>query len=355
MSFNKHRRGQHHQLAWCLLIASLAASCLFSWPADSLARTALDTFFEGDAWSTADGETKLLIRKGRITVEQDGTGRNLGILDREDDKLLVLLKCGTQVLTIGSTSNQGEQRLSLSSSGSLGDLGVFERADANSVIVEREKIEIAEAKPLDETEIEAIQQEIQRRMELDQKLYKRQADGDETARRERAEVMEENAEYLLTLLERVGWPDRERFGTKTAFDAAMMVKHSEDLALMSAVLPHIEADFREEHPDSMAFAILVDSTNLALGKPQKYGTQVNEDEQGPMVCLLEDVDRVDEYRQEIGLPPLAEYMKVASQYLYDNREMRILGDPESAISTFEERYAADGPASSGSSLEDENR
>lgn len=38
--------------------------------------------------------------------------------------------------------------------------------------------------------------------------------------------MADNLRYLLTLLRDVGWLDRERFGSKTSVQAAILAKHS---------------------------------------------------------------------------------------------------------------------------------
>ena len=45
------------------------------------------------------------------------------------------------------------------------------------------------------------------------------------------------------------------------------------------------------------------------GRPQRYGTQVGDVQDGePVPWPIEEPNRVDERRAEIGLPPLSEYL-----------------------------------------------
>jgi hypothetical protein len=46
-------------------------------------------------------------------------------------------------------------------------------------------------------------------------------------------------------------------------------------------------------------------------------------EGNPLVLPLEDITKVDQYRKEIGLPPLVEYLKLASEGLYAGKPIRL--------------------------------
>lgn len=47
-----------------------------------------------------------------------------------------------------------------------------------------------------------------------------------------------------------------------------------------------------------------------------------------MVLPLEDASKVEQFRKEIGLPPLAEYLKLASEGLYGGKSIRMPHDDE---------------------------
>jgi hypothetical protein len=72
------------------------------------------------------------------------------------------------------------------------------------------------------------------------------------------------------------------------------------------------------------YAILYDRLQLNLGCKQRYGRQVAKDSEGqPMVLPLEDASKVEQFRKEIGLPPLAEYLKLASEGLFSGKAIRM--------------------------------
>ena len=66
---------------------------------------------------------------------------------------------------------------------------------------------------------------------------------------------------------------------------------------------------RADGHDGQNFALLYDRLQLNLGENQRYGSQVGRDEKGEMVVLpLEDRAKVDQFRRELGMGPLAQYL-----------------------------------------------
>jgi hypothetical protein len=59
------------------------------------------------------------------------------------------------------------------------------------------------------------------------------------------------------------------------------------------------------------YAAIYDRGLFNENKPQKYGTHTryNEKTKSEELYPLEDESKVDEWRRELGLPPLAEYLK----------------------------------------------
>lgn len=161
--------------------------------------------------------------------------------------------------------------------------------------------------------IKAIEEEMARRVERDQEVRK-----DPAKHAQAPEVDADNTRWLKALIQEVGWLDRARFAQSTA-SAALLVKHSGDLALQMAVLPHAENDGLGQ-----SFAMLHDAIKLQSGGKQRYGTQLDKDAEGnPMVLPLEEPDKVDEHRARLGLSPLADYLKLASQHLFDGKPVRL--------------------------------
>lgn len=129
---------------------------------------------------------------------------------------------------------------------------------------------------------------------------------------------------FLGLLRNEGWIDAQRFGVQAASDASVLAKHSNHLPLLAAVLPLVERDLGHSEDTSQVFAIFYDEAQIELGRKQRYGSQLNTDARGePFVLPLEDPDRVGELRRSIGLPPLVDYLRDASEALFEGRAIRM--------------------------------
>jgi hypothetical protein len=153
-------------------------------------------------------------------------------------------------------------------------------------------------------EVDAIRAELARRRALDQEVRR-----DARRHGEMEAVDADNTAYLRKLVTDVGWIDAARFGRPAADAAFLVVQHSSDLPLMLAALPAIEKDVRAGGADAQNYALLYDRTQLVTGGKQRFGTQVQEMEGGELVVRrLEDPDRVDEFRESLGLGPLRTYL-----------------------------------------------
>lgn len=124
------------------------------------------------------------------------------------------------------------------------------------------------------------------------------------------QVDDDNTTWLKKVVVEHGWIDSTRFGTKAANAAFLLVQHSGDLPLMTAALPQIGEEVKAGRLDGQNFALLFDRLQLMQGGRQRYGTQVMKvGSQGDWVVhRLEDPDRVDERRKEMGLGPLEKYL-----------------------------------------------
>jgi len=201
-----------------------------------------------------------------------------------------------------------------------GTIRSFERLHRIPQLVRLEPLHLPPSRLIRPDRIREIQAEIDSRFQEEQKILQI-----ETADRleKFAPLRRKNREFLEQLIGKVGWIDRDRFGAKTSLQAIAIAKHTDDLRLMMTILPLAERDFQQAGKARM-YAILYDSVQLDLGRKQRYGTQVQEDEAGsPFVLPLENPDRVDDYLRAIGLPPLDEYRTQISKAVFSGKPVQI--------------------------------
>ncbi|AGC42596.1 hypothetical protein MYSTI_01248 [Myxococcus stipitatus DSM 14675] len=185
-----------------------------------------------------------------------------------------------------------------------------------------QKAAAAEAK-LYEAANPELRDELLRRMDEDQEA--RQAlmasnFKDEAAQAKLREVDSRNTVWLKGIIAKVGWPGHEVVGVRGSFAAWLLVQHADqDVAFQSEVLPMLEKAVARGEGSAKNLAYLTDRVAVNTGKPQRYGTQL-EEVNGRMVAkTLEDPAGVDERRKAVGLGTLEEYiqsferMKAASQ------------------------------------------
>jgi len=121
-----------------------------------------------------------------------------------------------------------------------------------------------------------------------------------------------HAARLADLVEAAGWPGSAQVGSDAAEAAWLVVQHAVDqphfqrgmLALLSRAASAGEVPAWQP-------AYLEDRIRALEGRPQRYGTQLDWDEAGEMSLWppVEDPERVDARRAEVGLPPLAPEME----------------------------------------------
>jgi hypothetical protein len=199
------------------------------------------------------------------------------------------------VLTL--TMSEGMRKLTLGKLGSV------------PAELEVKPLELGKSEPVPEPKRKAIQDALAKRFVVDQAVRK-----DPARWKEMQQVDADNTAYLVKLVKEVGWIDAERFG-KDAWNAAfLIVQHSEHLPLMLAVRPAIDKDFKAKLIDAQPYALLHDRLQLLLGEKQRYGTQMSQNAKGEWVILpLEDPAKVEQFRKEIGLFTLAQYIEVFKQ------------------------------------------
>lgn len=115
-----------------------------------------------------------------------------------------------------------------------------------------------------------------------------------------------NAARLGEMLAQYGWPTRALVGVDGEEAAWMVAMHAignPDLQRTSLAL--LEQALSGGEAPAWQFACLADRIAFFEGRPQRYGTQLDWDDEGyHSVYRLEDSERVNQLRATVGLGPL---------------------------------------------------
>lgn len=127
-------------------------------------------------------------------------------------------------------------------------------------------------------------------------------------------MQEHDASGMLRMKEIVakyGWPGRSLVGTEAATAAWLLVQHSDrDVAFQRLALEAMKK-LPECEVENSHLAYLTDRVLLNEGKRQLCGTSLRRKEDGTLMIPkpIEDEANVDKRRAELGLQPLAEYVR----------------------------------------------
>ena len=125
-----------------------------------------------------------------------------------------------------------------------------------------------------------------------------------------------NTAWLKSHVARWSWPTRAQVGDEAVRTAFLIVQHAvHDTAFMRAMLPSINASYRRGELNGGAVAALTDRLEVKAGRPQIYGTQLSLKDGRWVLDPIGDSLRVDERRKSMGLPPLAEYLRMVDSVL----------------------------------------
>jgi Family of unknown function (DUF6624) len=107
---------------------------------------------------------------------------------------------------------------------------------------------------------------------------------------------------LRTIIDRFGWPGRSLVGSDGASAAWLVAQHI--YGIQPEVLRRMQAlPAGEVSPTDLA--MLEDRVNVTQGKAQRFGTQLNRENEFDSIA---DVAHLDERRAAAGLPPLGVYL-----------------------------------------------
>lgn len=120
-----------------------------------------------------------------------------------------------------------------------------------------------------------------------------------------------NTSWLEHLVATRGWPTPAQVGEDGVAAAFLLVQHADHApAFQARMLPLLETAYAIGQVKGDQVALLTDRVAKAQGRPQRYGSQATIKDGKVILDPIEDSAHVDERRARMGLPPLAEYVRV---------------------------------------------
>lgn len=119
-----------------------------------------------------------------------------------------------------------------------------------------------------------------------------------------------NAKYVKKILDKYGWLDHHVVGFEAGSALFLVVQHA-DLKTQEKYLPLLRKAVKEKKALGHHLALLEDRVLVGKGDKQIYGSQVQCDSAGKNCWIfpIDDEKNVDKRRADVGLPPLADYVK----------------------------------------------
>ncbi|MCW3465057.1 DUF6624 domain-containing protein [Chitinophaga nivalis] len=120
-----------------------------------------------------------------------------------------------------------------------------------------------------------------------------------------------NVRKTTAILDQYGWPGPSVIGIRGSTTLFLVIQHA-PLRIQQQYLPMMRDAVKKQQASPADLALLEDRVSLGEGRKQIYGSQIslNKKTGKYFVCPLEDPDHVDERREEAGLAPLAEYVRI---------------------------------------------
>lgn len=117
-----------------------------------------------------------------------------------------------------------------------------------------------------------------------------------------------NQEQICKILDSRGFVGSDKVGNAVGTFWAV-IQHS-DINIQKKYLPLFREAAQRGDIAKESVAMMEDRINMFEGKPQRYGSQIEEDEFGnSRLYQLLDESKVDEWRSEMGMEPLKDYLR----------------------------------------------
>jgi hypothetical protein len=132
-----------------------------------------------------------------------------------------------------------------------------------------------------------------------------------------------NTARMKEIIDRFGWPGKKLVGGQAARAAWVLVQHADyDHPFQKRCLGLLERAAKDGDADPGDFALLTDRVLVADGQKQRYGTQYELVAGKITPRPIEGEGHVDQRRREVGLEPLANYLKTAQDFYNSSSRAR---------------------------------
>ncbi len=118
---------------------------------------------------------------------------------------------------------------------------------------------------------------------------------------------------LKEIVKTFGWPTFRLVGMDGASQALLILNHSADHEWQREMLPQLEKLAENEEIQAADFAMLLDKTLVASGKPQRYGMDFKFIDGKMQMYTVEDLQHLADRREHVHLPPLAVYKHMLAE------------------------------------------
>lgn len=116
----------------------------------------------------------------------------------------------------------------------------------------------------------------------------------------------ESVDIVAKIIDKYGWLGKDKIGKEANETLFLGIQHIDDLVVQSKYLPAIKDAVKKGNAEPWHLAFLTDRILMNQGKKQIYGTQkiITKNPETSYIIPLENPEKVDELRKEIGLDPL---------------------------------------------------
>lgn len=147
--------------------------------------------------------------------------------------------------------------------------------------------------------------EIKQMVDTDQAMRERSEEDDYWDE----EVDTLNTARMKEIVVEIGWPTISKVGTEGASNAWLLVQHADhDIAFQEQCL-NLMKEAPQGEVDETDIAYLEDRVRVNQGRGQLYGTQFTQENNQHIPRMIEDEEKVDIRRAELGMGPLSEQIK----------------------------------------------
>jgi hypothetical protein len=118
-----------------------------------------------------------------------------------------------------------------------------------------------------------------------------------------AQVDHRNQELVISIIEKCGMPTLKEVSSNQMNAIWLALQHANG-KYRKKYFPQIEAAVRNGDFSKEQYALMKDRMRMDEGKPQIYGSQI----QDGKLYKLESPDKVNERRKEMGMEPIEDYL-----------------------------------------------